>query len=267
MSDSDFDRETAVEPTGPGRWRARVSDGWNIAGNPNGGYLLAIVLSAMRQLGPHPDPLSVTAHFLRPGTGGVDAEVAADLVRAGRSLTTVRGSLVQDGKQRLEVLAAHGDLAVGPDHPMLSTTPPEIPPPEECVPRSAEEQGVDLALASRITTVLDPRHAQAGRAGAAEVTGWIRFADGRPPDAQSLVVFADAFPPSIFGLLGRIGWVPTIELTVHVRRRPAPGWLLGHFTTDDLQGGRMIEEGSIWDSEGQLVARSRQLALLLSGDT
>ena len=76
-------------------------------------------------------------------------------------------------------------------------------------------------------------------------------------------MFTDAFPPALFGLLGVIGWVPTIELTVHVRQRPATPWLLGRFVTDDLQGERMIESGALWDEQGALVAQSRQLGLLL----
>ena len=64
-------------------------------------------------------------------------------------------------------------------------------------------------------------------------------------------------------LLGKIGWVPTIELTVHVRQRPAPGWVCGQFVTEDLHDGRMIESGTLWDSTGALFARSRQLAMLL----
>ena len=92
---------------------------------------------------------------------------------------------------------------------------------------------------------------------------WTRFADGRAPDTLAAVMFSDAFAPSIFTRLGRVGWVPTIELTVHVRRCPSPGWMLGRFVTEDLHDGRMIEDGWLWDAEGTLVARSRQLAMLL----
>ena len=92
--------------------------------------------------------------------------------------------------------------------------------------------------------------------------GWIGFTDGRAPDALACVLMADAFPPAVFGLLGMVGWVPTIELTVHLRRRPAPGWLLGRFESRDLSDGRMIEDGALWDSSGQLVVQSRQLALV-----
>lgn len=96
------------------------------------------------------------------------------------------------------------------------------------------------------------------------MAGWIRFVDGRPADSLALALFADAYPPSLFTALGSIGWVPTLEMTVHIRRRPAPGWLMATFESDDLAGGRMIETGSLWDAEGHLVARSRQLGMLLT---
>ena len=93
--------------------------------------------------------------------------------------------------------------------------------------------------------------------------GWIRFVDGTPPSTLSLPLFADAFPPSLFARYGRVGWVPTVELTVHVRRRPAPGWIQARFECDDLVDGRMVETGTLWDETGAVVARSRQLGLLL----
>jgi hypothetical protein len=95
-----------------------------------------------------------------------------------------------------------------------------------------------------------------------EVTGWTRFSDGRPPDVRSLPLFADAFPPPVFEL-GPAGWVPTIELTVHVRARPEPGWLRARFATHVLVDGYLSEDGELWDEAGTLVAQSRQLAMLL----
>ncbi len=56
-----------------------------------------------------------------------------------------------------------------------------------------------------------------------------------------------------------------MELTVHARRRPASGWVQARFECDDVEGGRMIETGTLWDSTGAVVARSRQLGLVLSG--
>lgn len=259
-----FDAETAVERVTEVRWSAHVSAHWNIGATPNGGYLASIALRCLRRLGPHADPISVTTHFLRPGTAGAAAEVITEVLRIGRTVTTARATLVQDGTTRLEVVASLADLsAVAHDDHELTMPMPPVPPPEECVPRSGAEQGVDLPILDRVDIVIDPTQALGGAAGRAEVTGWIRLADGTPPDVATLPLFADAFPPSLFGLLGNVGWVPSIELTVHVRRHPVDGWVLGRFATNDLHGGRMIEDGALWDGSGALVARSRQIGMLL----
>lgn len=263
---SQFDDETRLQPAGEGRWTGRVHPAWNIGGNPNGGYLLALAMAAARELAPgHPDPLSTTVHYLRPGLPGAECEVRATRIRSGRTLSTVQATLLQDGKERLVLMAAYGNLDDGSGSTTLGVDPPAIPPPDECVQRSGEEQGIDLPILSRVDIRLHPDEARAGAAGQAQVTGWIRLRDGREPDSHALPLFVDAYPPSVFGLLGVVGWVPTLELTVHVRRRPAPGWVLGQFRTRDLVAGRLIEDGMLWDSTGTLVARMRQLGLVRSG--
>ena len=258
-----FDNDTCMVPGADGNMTGKVHAGWSIGGNPNGGYLLALAVAALREAsGRHRDPLSVTAHYLRPGLAGQPCEVDTTVVRSGRSLSTVRGTLSQDGVARLEVVAAMGDLAVQAP-PVLTMPAPRIPAPEECIARSGEQQGVMLPLVQLVDIRLDPSTVPGAQSGTARMAGWIRFRDGRPPDALACMLFADAFPPAVFGLLGLVGWVPTIELTVHLRRRPAAGWMLAQFHTQDLQDGRLIEDGALWDSQGNLVAQSRQLALLL----
>ena len=262
---SQFEIETAIVPAGDGAWTTRLAGDWNIGDNSNGGYALTPVLRALRELTGQPDPISVTTHFLRPARGDADARIEATLIRSGRTTATARGSLSQEGKDRLVVIASFGDLeqqvGVGPE---VSPDPPDLPPVERCIQRSVLEQGVDLPLLSRAEICVHPDHAVPGGSERAVVEGWIRFADGTHPSTLSLPFFTDAFPPSIFSLVGSTGWVPTIELTVHVRRVPAAGWLRGRFECDDLHGGRMIETGALWDSGGALVARCRQLGLLLS---
>lgn len=267
-----FEDETAVvaagDAAGPGCWNGHVSPDWSIGTNPNGGYLVSIVMRALQQMAPgHPDPLTVTAHYLRPGVPDAPCEVHAELMRTGRTLTTGRATLLQEGKSRIEVLAGFGDLSTTTASAQdVSLPPPDMPAPDQCPQRSGVEQGVDLPLLNRLDIRLHPDEARAGTAGRARVSGWIRFVDGATPDPAAAVLFTDAFPPSLFGLLGVIGWVPTLELTVHVRRRPEPGWMLGELVTRDLVDGRMVEDGLLWDSAGHLVAQSRQLGLLLKQD-
>jgi acyl-CoA thioesterase len=262
MSAFDDDiRLTSIE--GTTAFEGQVQPVWNIGANPNGGYLLALAAQALRQRTPmHPDALSITVHYLRPGLPGQPCRIDTQLLRSGRQLSTLRATLVQDGEVRLELLAAMGDLGEPCAAPRLSLPMPPMPPPEACLARSAPAQGVALPILQRLDVRLHPDEAKPGGAGRARISGWIRFTDGRAPDALACLLMADAFPPAVFGLLGQVGWVPTIELTVQLRRRPVPGWVLGQFGSQDLADGRVIEDGALWDASGQLVAQSRQLALV-----
>lgn len=258
-----FDSETAVTSAGPSH-TGHLSGEWNIGDNPNGGYMVACALRAVAAEVAHPDPISVTTHFLRPGTPDRPFEVNVDVIRSGRMSSVARATFLQDGKERIELLCAFGDLdtAVGIDTQM--TIPAiDIPPPDACPQRSGESQGIHLPILNRLDVRIHPEQAKAGTYPRAEVSGWIRFVDQQDADTFALPVMADAFPPSPFAMLGVVGWVPTLELTVHIRRKPAPGWIRAQLITQDLDEGRMIESGLLWDSTGALVAQSRQLGLVM----
>tara|TARA_R110002072_G_scaffold1369_5_gene11240 strand:+ start:7845 stop:8642 length:798 start_codon:yes stop_codon:yes gene_type:complete len=259
-----FDRDIAVKQVEPGRWQGHISAAWNIGENPNGGYLVSIAINALKQSLPHPDPVSITTHYLRPGASNQDCDIQIEVIRTGRTLSTARATLSQAGKVKLEVLAVFGNLdeSVGTDHE-LTIPAPGIAMVDQCIDRDGQSQGIELPIASRLDTRLDPACAVPGNSPHAVLNGWNRFHDGRAPDTCSLPLFCDTFPPSPFALLGVVGWVPTVELTVHVRRRPAPGWIQAQFESSDLYQGRMIENGCLWDSTGALVAQSRQIGLVM----
>ena len=263
MTSYQFDQDTRVERLSEGRFRSVVNAGWNIGDNPNGGYLISLVDSAIRATISHPDPVSLTTHFLRPGVAGEECEIAVEIVRSGKTMTTVRASLRQLHKSRLEIMAAYSDLAesIGLDSD-ISIPEREMRGPDACIPRSGDLQGIDIALVDKLDVRVQPELASPGESGIPEIAGWIRHKDGREPDIRSLLLFVDCFPPSPLGALGPVGWAPSVELTIHVRRRPASGWIKASLATDDLTAGRMIESGYLWDSTGALVAESRQLALV-----
>jgi acyl-CoA thioesterase len=255
---------TAPSTEGAAHFSGRVQPHWNIGANPNGGYLLALVGAALRQATPEqPDALSITAHYLLPGLPDAPCRIDTQVLRRGRQLSTVRATLWQEGGARLEVLASMGVLQAG-DAGLapLGLPRPDIPPPQDCIGRSAQAQRVALPILSRLEVRLHPDEARQAPGGRARVTGWTRFADGRAPDALACLLMTDVFPPAVFGHLGMVGWVPTVALTVQLRRPPAPGWLLGQFHCHDLCESRLVEDGALWDEQGQLVAQARQLALV-----
>lgn len=255
----EFDEDTRVERVGEGSWHATLTDRWSIGPVPNGGYVLAVASAAIRETLAAPDPLAVTAHFVRPALPG-DADVHVELIKTGKTFSTATARVVQDGSERVRVLATWGDLSRGGGPVHVDARPPEVPAPGAPI----AERPLDglPEIARRFDAELAPetmRWTQGERGEHAEIRGRVRFADGRPPDVHSLVLFADALPPPAFAVMSP-GWVPTLELGVHVRARPMPGWLSVVFRTRFLFGGLLEEDGEIWDESGTLVALTRQLA-------
>jgi acyl-CoA thioesterase len=259
-----FDEDTRAEKAGDGHWTLGITPRWNIGSNPNGGYILSAMVRPLLADLDKPDLLTVSAHYLRPTSPG-PADMQVDVFRKGRLHTHVQASLVQ-GSERVRMLAAFGDLAAASGPTVVRSRPPDLPPPAECLGRTRPPPF--LAGVPEMMQRFETRYAPdtsfilGERSDDLSIAGWIRFADGRPPDVASLPLFADSFPPAVFAI-GPTGWVPTVELTVHVRARPAPGWLRARFETRFLVNGYLEEDGEVWDENDNLVAQSRQLALLL----
>ncbi|MFE1297173.1 MULTISPECIES: thioesterase family protein [unclassified Streptomyces] len=273
IGDSEFDRDTAVTRRAPGVHDIDLSAGWTIINAVNGGYLLAVLGRALADTLPHPDPFTVSAHYLTASQPG-PAVIRTDVVRAGRTLSTGQASLFQyddEGREveRIRVLASYGDLAALPDDVRTTAKPPSLPPMEHCFGPEDGPAPVEgsSAITDRLMLKLDPATlgwALGQPSGKGEMRAWFGLADGRDPDPLSLLLAVDALPPTAFEM-GLKGWVPTVELTVHVRARPAAGPLRVAITTRNLAGGFLEEDAEVWDSADRLVAQSRQLARVRLG--
>lgn len=108
----DFARVTAVEKTADGQYEGSVEAGWDIAGVPNGGYLLAIAGRAMAESIGRP-PLAVTAHYLAPAHAG-PCSVLVESVRVGRRTATLTAKFEQDGRESFRVLGTFGGCLLRP---------------------------------------------------------------------------------------------------------------------------------------------------------
>ncbi|MEV0117446.1 thioesterase family protein [Streptomyces sp. NPDC050844] len=275
IGDSEFDRDTAVTRREPGVYDLELSAGWTIISAVNGGYLLAAIGRALGDALPHADPFTISAHYLTASQPG-PAVIRTDVVRGGRSLSTGQASLFQydeEGREveRIRVLASYGDLGALPDDVRTSAKPPALPPLEQCFgPQDAPDNMPvpgSSAISDRLFLKLDPATlgwALGQPSGKGEMRAWFGLADGRDADPLSLLLAVDALPPTAFEL-GLSGWVPTVELTTHIRCRPAPGPLRVSITTRNLAGGFLEEDAEVWDTEDRLVAQSRQLARVRLG--
>jgi hypothetical protein len=192
------------------------------------------------------------------------------VVKSGKSFAVVRATLAAEAPL-LALLGTFGTLRgadEADDGPALvDAEPPELPPLDECI-RMPSTDGFPPPFMAKVDLRLHPDDAAflgGGRSGQALMRGWFSFPDGEEVDTIGLLQASDAFPPTIFNADLPVAWTPTVELTAHVRARPAPGPLRCAFRTRFVTGGFLEADGEIWDGTGRLVAQSRQLALVPRG--
>lgn len=266
-----FDEDTQVVPAAGGGYDGEVGGRWDGApGVPNGGYLLSIAVRALMSDTALPDPVSVSALFLRPGQHGA-AHVATSVLKAGRRIGFGTATLAQAGKDVVRAQAAFADLD-RPDAPALAyeaLTPPDLPPPHDCIdpttlrPEAASHTETSVMGRLELRMPELPGWARGRPGGTPSAALWLRMRDGREPDPLALIQFADGMPPVVADLGS---WSTTVEMTVHVRARPALGWLRARVDTRHVGHGFHEEEVELWDSTDTMVAQSRQLALVLPMD-
>ncbi|HEY0639749.1 MAG TPA: thioesterase family protein [Pseudonocardiaceae bacterium] len=259
-----FAAATAVKADGDGRHLAELSPDWAVGERPHGGYLLAVVARAALDAASHaphpaPDPLAVSAQFLRPPAFG-PAVVRTAVRRSGRTVTIVGATLEQDDAVCVEATVTCGTLPDGDpdwlDVPDLAAEPPATAMDVAGLP------GNPLRIAGVADLRLDPATfgPVAGQAGLPpHIHLWLRPRDAEP-DALFALVAGDISPPVVFNL-GRFGWSPTVQLTALLRARPAPGWLRVRADSRSLHDRWFDEDHTVIDSAGRLVCQSRQLAI------
>lgn len=263
-----FDRDTAVEPLGGGRYAIRIDRAWWIVRGPNGGYIAALLVNALKASVDDPSRglRSLTIHYLRPPAEG-PAEIHTTVERQGRSLTTVTGRLMQDGKVQALAIAAFSTRRESAE--LRHAVMPEVAPPEDLPLRNANP-------AVEIHSLYDQRPALGGGPWSEAPSrqalsgGWIRLVEPRALDDALIAALADAWVPAIFAAkmeTPALG-VPTVDLTVHVRTTlplatmKPDDHVLVVFRTLEVREGFLEEDGEIWSRDGTLLAQCRQLAVM-----
>ena len=261
---SAFERSVAVAG-GEGRYTAQLDTIWNGPIAPNGGILAATMLRAAEaELGSAaPPPRSISAQFLdAPGPG--EAELDVEVLRAGKRVSFCEVRMRQAGK--LTCTATVVFSAARPDPFELAAPSPELPP-------RAELPAADPELTARFPPVfrqllVQPTEGPRVFSGAPQAVtgGWLAIRDDDAPlDPARLTALCDLWWPAIFAMLDGPAGVPTLQLTIHLRRTRAavPGPVFARFTTVRLLEGHIEETGELWSEAGELLAQSQQLALLI----
>jgi len=256
-----LDEAVAVEPLGEGRYRGSIAPEWFGPPGPNGGFVAALMLRAIRtEVGDDERlPRSLTVHYLLPPAEGA-AEVEVSVERSGRSATTCSARLLQDGRVLtlgLCVLTYDFESAKS-----WSLEPPPAPPFDQVEPRTIAPEAPPIAHAMEIRPVYGSPPFSGGPEAVAG--GWLRARGDDAMTPELVALYTDAWLPAPFSVLETFAPAPTLELTIHFRARPEPGdvRVLVRFEADASIDGLFDEHGGVWDVDGRLLAQSRQLALL-----
>jgi len=165
---------------------------------------------------------------------------------------------------------------------MREVEAPDFPPIEDCVDMPYKE-GFTPVLEKQIDRKFAPYsdwwNEERPRARAS-LDAYYAWPGGEAIDLFSVIFFLDTMSPPIFNRLGSRGWVPSLELTVHIKQLPCPGplkmrgktdFITSGFCpgplkmrgkTDFITSGFLEEDDEIWDSEGNLIGQARQMAKL-----
>ncbi len=254
-----FDRDISLKDQGPSQFNGTLTDNWSINGIPNGGYLLAMMTSAMlRQSDKKATPI-LTASYLSRCVAG-DADFMVEKVAQSKQFDRLEATLVQNGKEKIRAM---GTFVIETDECFIQRyekSAPTMPKPEACV-QIPEMPG--YTLFEHMDVRLDPGCAgwMEGRlVDKSEHKGWIKFKERRPFDLFAIALIADSFPPPVMATQGMVAWVPTLEFSINIRNMPESEWLKCIFRTRFITCGLLEEDGEVWDENGQLIAISRQIA-------
>jgi len=255
--DTVFDKETAVEHLGGGRYAASASERWGAYVGPNGGYLAAVFLNAFADMvhDPARRVRSISLQYLEPPAFGA-FEVHVNVERAGRSMTSLSGRLVQGGRAKaLAIAAFSGDRASPSFHDAVM---PVVPPP----PTGAVRGDARLEITQVLGSV-----PQSG--GPADFGAWIRLDEPRPLDPLLAAVYVDGWFPAMSLRVAHPVAAPTVDLTIHFRQHLPPAGIppesryFLRLTSRVAQDGFVEEDAELWSPDGTLLVQSRQLEVVL----
>ncbi len=258
-----FLKDTSVNKLKDNIYCGNLTESWSIGGAVNGGYSMSIAARALSDFLVHKDPLSITGHYLSVAEPG-PVELHLEKLSEGRSISNASVKFIQNGEERIRFTASFTDFEKSKGDTLYEREALKFPPLEECI-KLPSEASLTPTFEKQIERFFSPQSNwwdEDRPREKAQLDAYYSWPESDPIDLFSLIFFSDSMTPPVYNRLGSRGWVPSIELTVHLRGMPAPGPVLMRGKTDFVVDGFLGEDDEIWDSKGNLVAESRQIAKL-----
>ena len=251
-----FEDDILVIEKSPQFFEGTIAGNWSVNGNPNGGYLMAILAGAMMKHSDKKATPIVTANYIARCAPG-KAEVVVEEISQSTQFNRYEARLMQDGKEKIRALGTFMLEKADCEIERYESGAPELAPVESCL---AMPELPHYTLFENLDMRIDPASAvwlQGKTVEKSEQKGWVKFRDGSSYEMLSLFLIADSIPPAIFVSQGPVAWVPTIELSTNIRNMPRTEWLKFVLRTRFVTCGLLEADGEVWDDAGNLVSISR----------
>ncbi|ODQ51660.1 hypothetical protein SAICODRAFT_20330 [Saitoella complicata NRRL Y-17804] len=274
-----FDEVIAVHPisssSGLTTFSAHLSTNWTIGNAPLGGYLVAIVLNALKTHNvsvtgdKHKDCFHINVTFLNKPDAGRDVEITVKDVKRGRTYAVCSVEMWQEKRHILTTLSTHSSFSAekGPTYPQHSLAPFTLF--KDCHPITTTLGPVKRPAIDNIEICVDPAIEELKRT---ERLQWIRLVNepSRPIDEPVVAMFADCLsvpPPYLHGQLGegKVAWFPTLTLEIQFRAPTSldPQWIHIHYIAKMVKNGRFDIDVEVRDEKGEVLALSRHLCTIV----
>ncbi|WP_231759706.1 acyl-CoA thioesterase [Microbulbifer elongatus] len=214
---------------------------------------------------------SLTFSFVAPAEAG-NLDTAVRVLRAGRSAVQIEAHGSQGEQVTTAALASFGK----PRESVVSVSTdqaPEFPAPDDCQALPYIE-GLVPEFTQKFDYRLGAGALPFSGSGEGRIGGWIRFkSDGEaqatsPVTTSHVLALIDAWPPAALSMLKTLA--PASSLTWTVEWMPAAhgttasphDWWQYLAEVEQADDGYAVIAARLWDSNGQLIALSRQTATI-----
>ncbi|MCJ1251486.1 hypothetical protein MMC30_008720 [Trapelia coarctata] len=296
IGSSSFAEAIKVEAIDSYTYTGYFPDQWCIGSVPHGGYVTSTILSVASlhfrtTLSSQNQPHTLTLHltFLRRTSTGRATFKVKD-VKLGRQTSTIHITLTQgDSRDKVVGYITHSNISL--ETGVTLPTNWELHPAPYPANVKKLQDGTDphwrlleqmpFAAFRKASTNVQFYFPQKGQQGKSLTDEWIRFSNGEKFTTESIGYVADTFPQiveayrddrSVQPADGRKWpsfWYPTILLNLEIKKvLPPEGveWLFVRVQAKQIKNGRMDLEVVILDAEGDLVALSQHVSLVVGAE-
>lgn len=266
-----FTDVVAVDDVGGGVFSGTIDPMWTIGPKVHGGCMMALCAAgAQRTIDEVAmSPIALSANYLHAPDPG-EVQLSTVIRRRGRQVCLVDVELSQNGRPAVTCAVTLGQVDVNPPRHQEPVALEGMPaePTADAIRVGSENplgqiihigQGCDLRMDPATCGFLD------GQQGQPITRMWLRplaADEANPASAALFAIMAGDISPPVIMHRGLFGWTPTVQLTTYLRSRPTPGWMRVMASSTVLGDTWFEEDHLIVDAVGQVVAQSRQLAML-----